>query len=105
MDFPDEPFDAVISTFVFCTVPDPLKGLSEVYRVLKKGKYAYFLEHMRSEKWHLNITLGMMNLLTKPLLGTSMLRRTRDNILKAGFTIVHEENLLNDVVKLMVVRR
>lgn len=47
----------------------------------------------------------MMNLLTKPLLGTSMLRRIKDDILKAGFTIVHEENLLNDVVKLMAVRR
>jgi ubiquinone/menaquinone biosynthesis C-methylase UbiE len=36
MTFPDESFDYVVSTFVFCSVPDPVRGLQEVRRVLRK---------------------------------------------------------------------
>lgn len=35
MEFPDNTFDTVIGTFIFCTVPDPIRGLTEVRRVLK----------------------------------------------------------------------
>jgi len=105
LNFPDEHFDAVVSTFVFCTVPNPVRGLKEVHRVLKDGGRTYFLEHMRSEKWYLNVILGMMHACTKTLLGTSMLRKTRENIEKAGFIILHEENLLSDVVRLIVAEK
>ncbi|TFH36301.1 MAG: class I SAM-dependent methyltransferase [Dehalococcoidia bacterium] len=37
MEFADDTFDTVVGTFVFCTVPDPVRGLSEVRRVLKPG--------------------------------------------------------------------
>ena len=29
LDFPDETFDSVVATFVFCSVPDPLLGLGQ----------------------------------------------------------------------------
>src|SRR5699024_12698595 len=39
MDFPDNTFDNVVSTCVFCSVPDPVKGLKEIRRVVKpEGK-------------------------------------------------------------------
>jgi len=83
LPFPDESFDYVISTFVFCTVPDPIKGLKEVHRVLKTSGKAIFLEHMRSKKWYINFMLAVMHVFTKILLGTSMLRKTVENIKKA----------------------
>jgi ubiquinone/menaquinone biosynthesis C-methylase UbiE len=92
----------VISTFVFCTVPNPLKGLEEVYRVLKPGGKAVFLEHMRSRSPFVNLFLGLMNLYSRPVLGTSMLRRTQENIILSGFNIVLVEHLLLDVVRLIV---
>ena len=49
MSFPDQSFDCVVSTFVFCSVPRPIKGLSEIKRVLKSDGRAVFLEHVRSE--------------------------------------------------------
>ncbi|HED38567.1 MAG TPA: class I SAM-dependent methyltransferase, partial [Ignavibacteria bacterium] len=35
LPFRDESFDIVISTYVFCSVPEPLHGLNEIRRVLK----------------------------------------------------------------------
>jgi len=43
LDFKDEQFDAVCSTRVFQYVKDPVKGLSEFYRVLRPGGRAVII--------------------------------------------------------------
>ncbi|WP_175059844.1 class I SAM-dependent methyltransferase [Thermococcus sp. 2319x1] len=102
LEFKDNTFDTVVSTFVFCTVPNPIKGLREVYRVLKPGGKAIFLEHMKSESKLLNVPLYLMEPFIKTLLGTSMLRETQRNIEKTGFKIEWVENLFFDIVRLIV---
>jgi ubiquinone/menaquinone biosynthesis C-methylase UbiE len=41
----DESCDAALCTFTLCTVPDPLRALSEIHRVLRPGGRFHFLEH------------------------------------------------------------
>ncbi len=101
LTFPDDSFDTIVSTFVFCTVGDPHVGLREALRVLKPGGTAIFLEHMRSRIPPLNLPLLMMNLFTRPLLGTSMLRKTEKNIRSAGFVVHRVEYLFLDIVRLI----
>src|SRR3954468_11384755 len=48
LPFRDGAFDTVVSGLVFCSVPDPLQGLSEVKRVLAPGGRLRMLEHVRS---------------------------------------------------------
>ena len=105
MRFTDNSFDTVLSSFVFCTVPNPLIALREALRVLKPGGAAIFLEHMRSRHFTLNAALWVMNLFTRPLLGTSMLRDTETNIRATGFIVQNVEYLFLDVVRLMVARK
>lgn len=45
LDLPDDRFDAVLSTFSFCTIPDLDAALVEVHRVLRPGGALHFLEH------------------------------------------------------------
>ena len=105
MTFEDESFDCIVSTFVFCTVPHPVQGLKEVYRVLKPQGKAIFLEHMKSRHKLINIFLWMMNFFSTRRLGTSMLRETQKSIEEAGFEIRSMECKLFDVIRLIVVTK
>ncbi|MFT7878796.1 MAG: class I SAM-dependent methyltransferase [Sulfurimonas sp.] len=102
LSFEDEHFDCVVSTFVFCTVPNPKKGLAEVYRVLKPQGMAIFLEHMKSRYRVINIFLWIMNLFSTRLLGTSMLRETERSLVEAGFKIQSVEYKIFDVLRLII---
>lgn len=45
LDEPDASYDAVLSTFTLCTIPDPVAALGEVRRVLRTDGVLCLLEH------------------------------------------------------------
>ncbi|MHA6260790.1 class I SAM-dependent methyltransferase [Sporosarcina sp. CAU 1771] len=49
LPFEDNMFDTIVATLVFCTIPDPVKALNEIYRVSKKGAKFYLIEHVRMD--------------------------------------------------------
>jgi len=61
VSFKDQTFDTVFSSWVFCSVTDPAKGVSEVRRVLKKGGQLLMLEHMRSNNKMLGCLMDKLN--------------------------------------------
>lgn len=50
LPFPDDSFDTVVGTLVFCEVPDQAAALAEIARVLRPGGSFCFLEHVRSDE-------------------------------------------------------
>lgn len=83
--FPDETFDAVVATFVFCSVEEPKAVLDELRRVLKPGGRLVLLEHVRGEggvaRWQDRLTP-----LHRKLAGNCHLNRdTRATVAAAGF--------------------
>lgn len=94
LGFPDASFDAAVATFVFCSVPDPVRGLAETRRVLKPGGRLYLLEHVRSDCPPLGKAMDVVNPLFVRMTGANLNRRTVENVRRAGFTILEERGLL-----------
>jgi len=99
LEFEDNTFDYIFTTYVFCSVPDPVEGLKEIKRVLKRGGKLIMLEHVRSEKLLLGLLMDILNPLVVRMIGANINRNTVGNIEKAGFTQVFVEDRVGDIVK------
>lgn len=76
MDFPDYTFDYVVSTCVFCSVPNPVKGLREIRRVVKPEGKVMMLEHMRGENRFVGKALDIINPLSTFVSSVNVNRET-----------------------------
>lgn len=99
MTFPDDSFDYIVSTCVFCSVPDPVQGLHELRRVCKSDGKILMLEHMRSENPVAGILMDLLNPLTVRLWGANINRRTMENIARAGLTIEKDKQLFGTILR------
>ena len=103
MKFPDNTFDTIFTTCVYCSVPDPVKGLKEMRRVCKPNGKIIMIEHVRSEMWLLGAVMDILNPIVVTTYGANINRKTVENIYKSGFTDVNSNNLYGDIVKKIVI--
>ena len=99
LEFADQSFDTVFATFVFCSVPDPVKGLCELRRVCKPDGKLLLIEHMRPGNPVLGLLFDSLNPLVVRMMGANINRQTINNIRQAGWQIKVQENLSGDIVK------
>jgi ubiquinone/menaquinone biosynthesis C-methylase UbiE len=93
LPFDDDTFDAAVSTWTMCTIPDVEAALHEVRRVLRPGGTLHFIEHGRSSDPKVVRTQDRFNGLQQRLFGGCNLNRPiTDLISGAGFTITEVEN-------------
>lgn len=104
MSFPDNTFDMIFTTCVYCSVPDPIKGLKEMRRVCKPNGKIIMIEHVRSEKKVLGLIMDILNPIVVSTYGANINRRTVENIFKSGFSDVTVNNLYGDIVKKIVIK-
>ena len=104
LPFEDNSFDSVVSTFVFCSVPDPIQGLRELRRVLVPGGQLIMLEHVLSHKPVLRTLMRWFDFLPYHLWGAHIDRETVANVHSAGFKEVVDTDLSLDMVKLIEAR-
>jgi ubiquinone/menaquinone biosynthesis C-methylase UbiE len=88
LDLPSEEFDAVLSTWTLCTIPDLPTALAEMRRVLKPGGVLHFVEHGHAPDTDVARWQERLEPLNKRLAGGCHLtRRIPDSIKDAGFVI------------------
>ncbi len=97
-ELPYEPatFDCAVSTFTLCTIPDPVRSLREIRRVLKPGGRFLFLEHGRSDDPATARWQDRLNPLQRRLAcGCNLNRRIDRLVIEAG---LHIERLDRNVL-------
>jgi ubiquinone/menaquinone biosynthesis C-methylase UbiE len=106
LDFPDQSFDAVVGTFLFCTLPDKLQvpALIELRRVVKRGGIIRLLEYTRPSG-------GVRRLMTRiwePWVvwayGASFDRNTEQYVPEAGLQLVESHFVADELIKLIAAR-
>lgn len=105
LDFADNSFDTIIGSFVFCSVPLPLKGLKELHRVCKPGGQVLLLEHVLSSKPVLAKVMNFINPVIVALVGANINRNTVKNVKACGFTLVRVDERSSDMIKLIEARK
>ncbi|PBB07047.1 class I SAM-dependent methyltransferase [Salimicrobium humidisoli] len=102
LDFPDDSFDYVVSTCVFCSVPDPVRGLREINRVVKPEGKVLLLEHMRSDTEWVGKMMDVLNPVGLHIVGANINRKTMANIQKAGLRVEEQELLFSTIMRKLV---
>jgi ubiquinone/menaquinone biosynthesis C-methylase UbiE len=102
--FPDQSFETAITSCTFCSVPHPVRGLRELYRVLEPGGRLLMFEHVRSEVPMVGLFLDALTYLARRF-GPDFNRETVANVRRAGFQVIEERNVYFDVLKAIEARK
>jgi ubiquinone/menaquinone biosynthesis C-methylase UbiE len=97
LPFPDDRFDAALSTWTMCTIPDAGAALRELRRVLKPGGTLHFVEHGLAPDAHVQQWQHRLEPIQKRVFGGCHLTRpVVDMLTDAGFTITEVDAYYED---------
>lgn len=86
LPYPDDRFDTVTASCVFCSVADPVQGLREAARVTRPGALVLY-EHVRPTNPLLGRIADVASPLSRRTFGPELNRRTEENVTRAGLLI------------------
>src|SRR3989339_562265 len=91
LDFPDNYFDRIVGSCVFCSISDPIRGFCELGRVLKPSGEIRLLEHMRPDFPFMAWLFDRMDPMMYRIAGFHVARQTLMNIQNAGLKIKSDQ--------------
>jgi ubiquinone/menaquinone biosynthesis C-methylase UbiE len=100
LPFADGSFDSALATLVLCSVKSPESVFRELRRVVKLGGHISLLEHVRPDGL-LGLAFDLGNLITVPLFGDHLNRRTVEYVRKAGFEVTSVKKLRWGIMNLI----
>jgi ubiquinone/menaquinone biosynthesis C-methylase UbiE len=99
LPYDDDSFDFVVSTWTLCTIPDLIKALREVRRVLKPNGVFLFLEHGRSDDQKIATWQDRLNPLQNIIgCGCNLNRKIDQFIAQAGLDVTRLDRFLMQTV-------
>jgi ubiquinone/menaquinone biosynthesis C-methylase UbiE len=105
LDFPDESFDTVVSTYALCAVPDDRRAVQEMARVLRPGGRLLLADHVAARSRALRALQWLYERISIPLEGEHHRRRPLAHVRSMGFEIELAERLHLGVVERIAARK
>jgi len=104
--FAPKHFDAIVSTFLFCVLADidQLPALMELRRVIKPDGEVRILEYAYSARPLKRLIMRLWAPWVKWMYGATFDRRTEQYVEQAGFDLVAQRFLHQDIIKLLVLK-
>ena len=106
LDFPDATFDAIVASFLFCTLPEELQApaLHALSRVLKPGGTLRLLDYRRPRhRLHLMLT-RLWEPWARWAFGASFDRRPERYLAQAGLKMIRTAFVVGDLIMLIEAR-
>lgn len=106
MDFADDRFDGIISTFLFCVLEDRYQqpALEELRRVCRPGGSIHILEYSISENPLRRFIMKLWAPWVRFAYGAEFDRNTEQYLEAAGLDLVAVKFLYKDIIKLLIVQ-
>ncbi len=101
--FSDFSFDTVVSTFLFCVLPNELQpgALREIRRVLAPGGRLFLLEYVYSKKFFPRLRMKMLSPWVYWLYRAGFDRKTEVFLREGGWKVVSDTFVHQDVLRLI----
>jgi ubiquinone/menaquinone biosynthesis C-methylase UbiE len=93
LPFADATFDTVVCALALCSIPDPARAISEMYRVLTPGGQLLLLDHVGSTWPPLYAAQWLVEQITRRAAGEHLTRRQLPLVKAAGFAVDETQRL------------
>lgn len=91
LPYPDNGFDAGLSTWTLCTIPDAATALRELHRVLRPGAPLHFVEHGLAEDNRVRRLQRRIDPVHARVIGCHVTRPIVQLLTSAGFAVTELE--------------
>lgn len=105
LDLDDDTFDTVVCTLSLCSIPNDVRAVAEMWRVLRPGGRVLLLEHVRSRSPVVRAIQWVLERVTLPLEGDHQLRKPLKHLRAQGFEIEKVERYGWGIVERTVARK
>jgi ubiquinone/menaquinone biosynthesis C-methylase UbiE len=103
LGYPDRYFDAAVSTFLFCTLPNEMQvpALKELNRVVKPGGLIRLLEYTRPSGTFRRAITKIWEPWVYWAYGAGFDRRTEEHMPEAGLQLIDSRFVAGDLIKII----
>lgn len=103
MALPDRAFDAAVTSFLFCVLPDELQipALRELHRVVRPGGVVRLMEYVRPQSRIRHLITRLWDPWIAWAYGASFDRQTEMHIRNAGLKVSMTRFVVTDLIKLI----
>ncbi|ALG14995.1 class I SAM-dependent methyltransferase [Kibdelosporangium phytohabitans] len=105
LPFDDGSFDTVVCTLGLCAIPDHVRAVGEMVRVLRSGGRLVLVDHVAASSGVVRALQRLMELITVPMAGEHFLRRPILEVQARGLTVEQHQRFTRGLVERLVARK